>query len=54
MLTVEEASLFDPFLFFYDFYLLGEDGRLFFGSNDTFPTDQFEQTLDWPHIFSRQ
>ena len=54
LLTEDEAALFDPALHFYDFYLFGEDGRLYFGSMNTGPTDQFEQTLDSPHIFTAQ
>lgn len=54
LLTLDEAALFDPALYLYDFYLIASDGHLYFGSLDTFPTDQFEQTLDSPHVFSAQ
>lgn len=54
LLTDEEAALFDPALYFYDFYLFSADGRLHFGSMNTLPANQFEQTLDSPHIFSAQ
>lgn len=54
LLTVDEAGLYDPALYFYEFYFLGLDGLMYFGSMGTFPPDQFEQTLDSPHIFSAQ
>ncbi len=54
LLTDDEAALFDPALYFYDFYLFGSDGSLYFGSVNTTPADQFEQTLDSPHIFTAQ
>lgn len=53
-MTDEDAALFDPALYFYDFYLIDLDGRLYFGSMRTWPLDQFEQSLDSPNIFTAQ
>ena len=54
LLTTDEAELFDPALYFYDFYLFESDGRLHFGSMNTLPASQFEQSLDSPHVFTAQ
>lgn|GEM_PF-5362230 len=53
-LSTNDAELYDPGFYFYEFYILGADGRLRFGSMNTYPADEFEQTLDSPHIFTKQ
>lgn len=54
LLTGDDAALYDPALYFYDFYLFESDGRLRFGSTNTSPMNDFEQSLDSPHIFTAQ
>ena len=53
-LSGEELSLFDPAIYFYDYYLMSMDGRLYFGAKPFPAPDSGILLLDETQFFYRQ
>jgi len=53
-MTQEDLSLFDPAIYFYNFYLFTADGRLYLGSEDPAVPGTVSPQLDESRFFTKQ